>query len=173
MQHAVFRIHVWYHTAFKQDHRKIFGALLNLLVESLRQLPTIHLEEKPRMSDFELLGTALEKILHWPEGSFMKNYKGNYQTSMIAEAEDSPVAVAIMKLIQHQHQFNGTFGELFELISTPYYKSENALWPNSPKGLANILKREVAALDIANIKVSFSPHRTRNGYLVNITEKSL
>ena len=158
--------------SFKQDHPKIFSALLNLLVESLRQLPTIHLEEKPRMSDFALLGTALEKILQWPEGSFMKNYKGNYQTSMIAEAEDSPVAVAIMKLIQHQHQFNGTFGELFELISTPYYKSENALWPNSPKGLANILKREVAALEIANIKVSFSPHRTRNGYLVNITEKS-
>lgn len=157
--------------SFKQDHPLIFGALLDLLVKALNYLPDAKLEEKPRLADFAMLGITLEHVLKWTQGSFMKSYEGNYQTQMILEAEDSPVTRAIMKLMHDQTQFRGTFGELFELINTPHYKSESISWPNSPKGLANILKREVAALEIAHIEVSFSPHRTRHGYLINITKK--
>jgi hypothetical protein len=53
---------------FEDARPRILGSLLDAAVHGLRKLPSLHLEQLPRMADFALWATACETAF-WPAGT--------------------------------------------------------------------------------------------------------
>lgn len=151
---------------FEHAKPKIFGALLTAFSKALAELPQTHLDEKPRMADFAMLGTALEKALGWPEGSFMAEYQSIRSENITLAMENSSVALAIHQLIEKCKYFSGSYKQLYQELNP--YRIETTGWPKSIKGLSNQLKRQAPALELTGISVTFDPKRKADGYHIEL-----
>jgi phage/plasmid primase-like uncharacterized protein len=156
--------------AFNSDYPAIFGGLLDALAGALKHLSTVKLLEKPRMADFAYLGTALEKTLGWPKGSFLQDYQQNREESITQAMEHSPIAVALLQFMETRTRYTGAYCILYKLL-TEQYKPDMSGWPKSPKGLANMLKRQAPALSLAGITIEFDSIRKNDGYHLTISRQ--
>lgn len=152
---------------FNLDYTEIFTGLLDILVKVLQILPQVTLKKKPRMVDFAILGTALEKVMNWEDGSFMADYLGNRNESMAGALEHSPVAIALIQYIEKNKSYIGSYNNLYNLL-TAGYKPEMSGWVKSAKGLANQIKRQKPALHSVGIEVTLDHMRHKDGYHVSI-----
>ena len=62
---------------FREFHPRILGALLDAMVGALRVLPSVRLDDLPRMADFARFGEAVGRGLGWPAGAFLEAYREN------------------------------------------------------------------------------------------------
>jgi len=150
---------------FEQEYPKLFGALLDALVATLKELPNVKLASKPRMADFAMLGTALERAQNWESGLFLKEYEANRKENILAAMEHSPVVLAIIEFMQIRQRYEGTYGELYKILSD--YKSAACGWPQSSRGLANQIKRHIYALKLVDLDIKFG-NRQKDGYYIYI-----
>jgi hypothetical protein len=155
---------------FNYEYPKLFGALLDILAKILQKIPSIKLPEKPRMADFAILGTALERVMGWPNNTFLREYYDNIQNSMTSAMEHSPVVIALINFFEDHKLFNGSYGELYKIL-TAQYKPNMTGWPKSPKGLAAQIKRQSPALSAIGIEITFGETRAAHGYAVYIIKK--
>lgn len=153
-------------TAFKRDLPFIFTGLLNLLVKVLSIIPTVELEESPRMVSFAIVGEALVKALNLPGHSFVEIYKNNYQNSMLNALDSSTVAVAVINYLKEESQFEGTYAELLDKLC--WYRTSKINWPTSPKGLSNAIKRLALAFKLAGIEIFFEEKPRNDGYHIEM-----
>lgn len=141
--------------AFTAAWPEIFGGLLDLFVLTLAKLPTAKPPcELHRMADFNLLGEAMMQAQGNDPGVFTSLYGENIRESVSRSIESSPVAVAVVQMVEdspYRDVFDGTYRELLERILK--YKTDGAGWPTSEKGLANILKRQIPALQSVGVIV--------------------
>lgn len=119
--------------------------------------------------EFRLLGGALEKVLNWPEGSFVRDYKYNREENLKMAMENSPVVVALIEYMNNKSIFQGNFANLYTELER--YRTSVIGWPTAAKGLASILKRQVPALAIVGLEIIFDDKRQNNGYHVTIKKK--
>lgn len=63
--------------AFEADFPKLLGGAYALLSECLRVLPTINEKNLPRMTDYALMGIAIERVLKLKPGYFLRAYNKN------------------------------------------------------------------------------------------------
>ena len=152
--------------AFINDLPDIFTGLLNLLVKVLTIIPTITLDEKPRMASFAIVGEALVKALNLPDKSFENIYRCNYQENMLNALDSSSVAIAIISFIKEEKQFEGTYSDLLDKLN--WHRTSHAGWPKSPKGLSNALKRLASSLRLAGIEIIFEEKPRKDGYHIKI-----
>jgi len=132
---------------YGQRRPLILGALLDLLSNVLRVLPTVTLPTGPRMYDFARVLAAMDKVLGT---SALDTFVG--QRERIAEdvVEADPVAKAIVKLIDDKGPWSGTMGELLIAISP---NSAPRSWPDSPRKLSGRVKHAATAMRSLGIEV--------------------
>jgi len=150
---------------FDQEYPKLFGALLDALVATLKELPNVKLASKPRMADFAMLGSALEKAQNWENRSFLNEYEVNRKENVLTAMEHSPVVLAIIEFMQIRQRYEGTYRELYKILSD--YKSAACGWPQSSRGLANQIKRHIYALKLVDLDIKFG-NRQKDGYYIYI-----
>ncbi|MBF0588672.1 MAG: toprim domain-containing protein [Magnetococcales bacterium] len=152
---------------FEINRASIFGGLLDLFVQTLAQLPHVELDDLPRMADFACLGEALFQVSGHVSGEFSKVYKGRREKAIINALDSSPVARAVLDFMETRYgAFSDTVKGLFEKLED--HKGQNDGWPKSPRGLADILRRNAPALRVAGISVTFDPVRHRDGVHVRL-----
>lgn len=156
--------------AFEEAKPRIFGALLDLLVKTLAQLPKVKLTKPPRMADFTRLGEAMMQAQGHASGKFDTLFKANRQESVARAMEASPVAVAVREMVDaHPGQsaivFQGTMKKLLDELGK--YRHDADGWPRSPRGLGDALKRQSPALAELGINIEFSG-KTRDGFTVAV-----
>jgi len=124
----------------------IYGALLDLLVVALRNLPTTKPAKLPRMADFARLGLAA-KI-----PNFMETYASNIEVGSQAAVEASPLAAGILSLLDaHNGYWQGTSTELIQQLQEldPTSREFQKLSARSVgKKLASSLKGDLVAVGI-------------------------
>jgi hypothetical protein len=152
--------------AFEAAYPRMFGALLDLLVKTLAQLPKVKLTKPPRMADFTRLGEAMMQAQGHAPGTFDELFKANRQESAARAMEASPVAVAVREMVDaHQGQsaivFHGTMKKL--LADLAEYRHDTDGWPRSPRGLGDVLKRQSPALAALGINIETSNQVQRIG----------
>jgi len=132
---------------YGQRRPLILGALLDLLSNVLRVLPTVTLPTGPRMYDFARVLAAMDKVLGT---SALDTFVG--QRERIAEdvVEADPVAKAIVQLIDDKGPWSGTMGELLAAISP---NSAPRSWPDSPRKLSGRVKHAATAMRNLGIEV--------------------
>jgi hypothetical protein len=127
-------------TTYETTRAHILGALLDLTVQVLHQLPTVHLDQLPRMADFARILAALDHTQRWDT---LADYTATTEETALAVLEYDPVAVAIRDLVGRGGAWQGTPSALLDRI-TPDHPPKD--WPRSPRALAGALKRLAPAL---------------------------
>lgn len=149
--------------AFDDAHPRILGALLDAVVGGLRLLPSVKLERLPRMSDFARWSEAVGRGLGWTDGAFLAAYEVNRSSANDQALEASPVAPAVIALMERTPHLETTAGELLqelaEIAGERVAKSKE--WPSSARGLSGAIRRVMPVLRKAGIEVSF--HSEKGG----------
>jgi hypothetical protein len=161
-----YRSEIEFWQEFEDARPSLLGALLDVAVEPLRNLPSVRLIETPRMADFAKLGTAAEAPMGAEPGAFMKAYLRNRVNANAIALETSPIADLIIDLIENS-PWQGTAEKLL-LKLRGFAPDEIAIrksWPKTGKVLSGMLRRLSTALRRAGVEVSFwrdnSPRRNR------------
>lgn len=138
---------------YLQQRPTILGGLFDLACQVLAALPTIDLDQYPRMADFAEVVAAVDQVLGTRA---LATYVG--QSHRLAEdvVEADRVAAAVRALVERTGGFEGTAGELLERI-TPEDRDERRElpkdWPTTAQHLGQQLKRAAPALRAVGIAV--------------------
>lgn len=150
--------------AFETVRPRIVGALLDVVVVALRNLPTVKLAKLPRMADFALWVTAAEAGLGWDPGTFQRAYHLNRITANDMVVEASMVALALRRFLEKQNAWEGTATELKERLehdlSPEDLKKKN--WPKNAVVLSGAVRRLAPSLRARGIEVSFGKTPGKN-----------
>ncbi len=163
------------HQAFEEAKPRILGALLDVLSGALRHLPEIALEGSPRMADFAVFGVAVERALGWEPGTFLAAYDENRQGADDLVLEH-PLVPPLRVLLEGGRfvktadgtvtgaevgRWHGTAQDLLAALNSVVDQLGNKatrhlkIWPNTPKGLSNLLRRLQPNLRRAGIDITF------------------
>jgi hypothetical protein len=159
---------------FDAAHARLLGALLDVAVEALRELPSIRLVQVPRMADFAALATAAESGLGLPRGAFISAYNENRRNANAVALEASPIASLICDLAA-VGTWVGTAEQLLRKLRSKADEEtlQQKSWPKTPRVLSGMLRRLATALRKAGIDVQFwrdgSPQRTK---MISIKRRS-
>ena len=151
----------------------IFGGLLDLFVKTLAKMPSVELNNPPRMADFTRLGEAMAQALGHSSGKFAELYKANRSDGISRSLEASPIAVAVRDMVEEYNGlsspvFEGTMKALLEKLDK--YKQEAHAWPKTPRGLGDALRRQQPALKSLGILIEISKPK-KDGVHIKITKK--
>ncbi|MGD0465793.1 MAG: hypothetical protein ABSA84_03770 [Gammaproteobacteria bacterium] len=152
---------------FIQDYPYILGGLYDLYVSVLKVLPEIQLTEKPRLADFALLGTALERVLNLEQETFIKSLQSNSQSNLLNSLELHPIFETLINFIVRERYFKGTFSELLDQLSNLRRKLSYD-WPTSGHAFARLLKDYSSTLQKLGLRIYFDPCRSNRGKLIEI-----
>jgi hypothetical protein len=128
---------------FSAARPAIFGALCNLAVDGLRNLPAVQLPRLPRMADSAKWITAC-----LDNDSFLKQQQINEVKAVDLSLESSHTAQLLGKLLKLKGKhWKGTCGDLLHALRL--MNSELGLYgkmPESPRGLGSRLRRDAPAI---------------------------
>ncbi len=141
---------------FEAERPALLGALLDVVVVGLRNLPHVRLDRVPRMADFAVWVVACEPALGWEPGAFLRAYAGARRDANESILEASAVAAALIGFMANRQEWTGTAGELLEAIGaavTEKLRQDRHRWPQSPQGLSGALRRLAPALRAAGVDI--------------------
>jgi len=134
---------------------KILGAIFDVLSKALTILPTITLSESPRMADFAKWGCAVAEALGHTQEQFTIAYNENREIQNKQAIEESPIALAIVTLMDNRNIWNGTSQMLLKRLKQIAVKEEldSSLFPKSPSILSRRVNQIKQNLKSEGIKI--------------------
>jgi hypothetical protein len=155
--------------AFERERPYILGGLLDAVVMALTNRDYIILEEKPRLADFAEWVIAAEDALGWKQGAFMEAYSTNQENATRLEIDASPVASAVIRLMQNRAQWKGTATDLLKELAQQTSEDDrhSFSWPKNGQKLAGTLRRVAGALREEGIEWEKQEGGTRHYTLRN------
>jgi putative DNA primase/helicase len=163
-------------TQFEEIYPIVLGALYSAVGKAYDYLPfTDDIEQKPRMADFARWGMAVEQVLRYPEGRFLKEYALNREEANALALEASPVAMLVHDYLLQHGKFFGTHRTLLqELVkfaeAQNHHKQKGVLkhpeFPKSPSALSAAIARVEPNLQNMNIEICRS--RSGNNKLITL-----
>lgn len=136
---------------YAQQRPLILGALLDLLVAALEQLPDVNLPTMPRMADFARVLAAVDRVTGDDALDVYLDQRGRIAGDVI---EGDPVGAAVVRLVERSGTWRGTAGSLLGAIKPTDAKQREG-WPKNPRALAGHMKRLQPALQ--NVGVRYIP----------------
>jgi putative DNA primase/helicase len=128
---------------FYKQRPKILGGLYAALSHVLGVIGKTKLPFTPRMAQYALVGTCLESYFNWAEGSFLDAYSQHQAHHSAHAIENNPFIGAIVELVKEE-PFHGSASELHLRLNDRFgFNSPKIGWPQSPRGVSQMLKREI------------------------------
>ncbi|WP_434135921.1 hypothetical protein JQR88_06140 [Pseudomonas luteola] len=139
---------------YEAEHPRVLGALLDLAVKALMLLPQISLpaDERPRLVEFARLGMAVAEAVGEKPENFLREFNASRQESLARTLDSSPVASAIVDLIEARPLGMAAPAKVILLELEQYRPAGCESWPRSAKGLGDALRRAAPALRQLNIE---------------------
>jgi hypothetical protein len=150
----------WMHFAAAQP--ALLGSLLDVVSSALHNIPSVELDELPRMADFAKWSVAASPALGWEPATFLGAYNANRTKGNEIAVEASLLGEALQKIIG----FEGTASELLKKLAgiAGEETTRTRGWPRSPQALSGALRRLAPNLRAIGIEVEF--HREARKRLV-------
>ena len=140
---------------FSEMRPRILGALLDIAVTGIRNLPKVKLDEPPRLADFAAWVIACQESLGVSRQALIEAYETNRTDVQGLALEVWPLHEPLRELAGMS--FCGTTSELLaELnrrVSDDIHHSLG--WPRSPSALSNALRRMASYLRSDGIELEF------------------
>jgi hypothetical protein len=173
--------------AFRADYPRILGGMLDAIVGGLRELPSVHLCEYPRMADYAKWGEAVSRGLGWGQDTFAETYNANRREAAEPLLEESTVANAIMDMAHHfeepttcspaelyhkvtsftERMVARSVGHGSPAVARKKFAAAFAQWPKDLTQFSKELRRVAPQLRLHGLAINFS--RTAAGRLVELT----
>jgi hypothetical protein len=102
--------------AFNEARPRLFGALLDALAATLRQLPETRLVQLQRMADFTRIGAAAAEALGYGQDAFLTAYEQSAGKQSAEVLDTDPVAIALRDFMNRRKwvEWEGKTGDLFK-----------------------------------------------------------
>ena len=137
--------------AFRAAWPRLVGALLDLAVAVLRVLPTLRVEDPPRLADFARVVAAVDQVLGT---SALATYRALSDRISADVVEADPVAEAVRTLATAAGTWQGSAGELLDKLTADLGdRRPPRSWPTTPRGMAAALTRVAPALRAVGVQV--------------------
>ena len=120
--------------SFEAAQPLILGALFDLMAGVLKHLPSVELQQKPRMADFARIGTALEASQGWAPGTFMPIYAGNRAIGNGIAIEASLIGPYIKAMAFQEGGWQGTPEHLLGCLDNLYDRARAGRPPGASFG---------------------------------------
>jgi hypothetical protein len=163
------RTEVEFWTAWRADYPRILGGVLDAMVGGLRELPSVHLDELPRMADHAVWGEAIGRALGWAPQSFIATYNENRKEATMTELEGSPLAMILLTLAPlFRPSWTGAPAELYGHIARQVGQRVVASsgWPKTIHSFGSELKRLAPHLRLHGLSITFE--RLAEGRIVTV-----
>jgi 5S rRNA maturation endonuclease (ribonuclease M5) len=146
----------------ERERPRILGALLDAVVRGLGRLQSTRLDRLPRMADFALWASACESAL-WQAGTFDRAYSDNRREAVENVLEADLLAIALRKYMAERSEWEGTAGELLQVLTTATSEAERAgkSWPVDSTRVSGRLRRVLPSLRQAGVGIEFLPRDGR------------
>jgi hypothetical protein len=109
----------------EQEQPAILGALLNGLVTGLKRLPTLEVDELPRMATFAKFVTACETEF-WDEGTFLAAYRANADNADVDVLESDTAVSTLRVFMGDRPKWEGTATQLLDALVNIVRQPEHA-----------------------------------------------
>jgi hypothetical protein len=156
--------------AFGAAHPGLLGALLDLVVKVLGELPNVQVTDPPRMADFAHVLAAVDAVTGWESLSEYRELGGQIAAQVI---ESDPVAQRVAELARSHsvekagEPWEGTATELLTAITPERVPKD---WPRNGRAMGGRLRRAAPALRSTGIGVDFP--RTEHARQIRLTVES-
>ncbi len=145
-----------------EAHRPVMmGALFTIVSSILKELPNVQVKKLPRLADFAKWVTAAEKCLGWESGSFLESFNKNRTEAVEDALEGSLVAQALLNFMQVGAERSLSAQELLDELNRRRPDKESSMWPKSPRGLSNELRRLAPGLRQIGFVIEFKKRRAK------------
>ncbi len=141
---------------FERQKPYLLGAIFDAVSNALRIYPTVQLTSRPRMADFARWGCAIAEAMGYTNKQFLTAYGNNIAKQNTEAIEASPVATAVVTLIDQNNEWEGTatdlHRELERLANELRIDTKSKNWPKDPAALSR--KLHVVATNLAEEGIS-------------------
>ena len=143
--------------AFQADRPAILGAVFDAIVGGLRELPSVHLAELPRMADYAIWGEAVGRGLGWEPGMFLSTYTGNRKEATLTDLLDSPLGHALLQVAHMIKEVSGTPAELHAKLTEIVGKkvAASADWPKTSEKFGRRAAQPRTPASLARLECQF------------------
>ncbi len=153
---------------FEQARPRILGSLFDVLTRAMGIFPNLHLSHLPRMADFFQWGYAIAEALGERGKEFADAYQHNVDHQHEEIIANSPLAQAVLKLMEDKTDWTGTIGTAYiEFCKTAGHTKDSSVpsFPRDERSLRNHLDRLRVNLIDAGITYSIGnrDHKTKFG----------
>jgi hypothetical protein len=148
--------------AFQADYPRILGGVLDAVAGGLRELPSVHLNELPRMADYAEWGEAVGRSLGWGAETFLSAYDDNRKAAADPLLEGSTVAILLFALARQGVNWSGTTQELYNKVIAAANAKLGPDWPKNFSTFGAELRRVAPQLRLHGIAVNFERKRGRS-----------
>ena len=156
-------------SSFQFDYPRILGSVLDTIAAAMRVLPSLELDEVPRMADFAFWGEAVGQSLGWPEQSFRSAYARSRRAATDNSIDDSAVADVLFGSVPSSLKWSGAIAVLHHRLSEIAGKeiAGSKRWPKNVTQLSSELRRLSPQLRERGLSIAFS--RSRDQRLITLT----
>ena len=142
----------------------LLGWIFDILAKSMEILPTVKVENLPRLADFYRWGIAISGALGESESAFMAAFEKNRQKINEALLDANSLASTLVDFMSRQSKWEGTATDLLNaLIKQTGAKT----LPKAPNQLSRELKEIETTLGKSGIELQWGRYSDRN--VVKIT----
>ncbi len=150
---------------FQEAKPRILGAIFDVLVKTLALVDTMPAIHNVRLADFMRLGCAITEALGQNSQDFLDAYEHNVHRQNEEALEASPVAVAILDLLERESLWQGTPTELLtkfnERAALLKINTKSGSWPKDSRWLWRRMQEAKTNLEANHIKIERSRDRKR------------
>ncbi len=147
---------------FEWRRPRLLGAMFNALSAAMKEIDGIQLTGLPRMADFARWGCAVSRALGFSQAEFLDALGCNVREQNNSALENSPVAQAVLALVQRDHEWEDTpaqtLARLNEIAESLRIDTRAKQWPKSPSVLTKRLNEVRPNLLRAGILIKTGGH---------------
>jgi hypothetical protein len=144
---------------FAREHPRLLGALFDTLAKAIALKPSIKLSRRPRLADWGEYAAAVYEVMGWGSETFLKDWDEVVRVQNQATLDGSPVAQAIIKLMEEHEECSETSSKMHALLKEiaevqGVDVARDKAWPKSARWLWRRIKEVLPLLVAAGIEAS-------------------
>ena len=149
--------------AFHADYPLILGSILDAVVGGLRELPSVHLTNLPRMADFAIWGEAVARAMGFGSEQFLSTYNDNRKEAVRTELEESPLGTVMLAIAAGGGTFSGSPSDFYASLTRGIGPKGSALarWPKTISQFSSELRHIAPQLLVHGLSIEFSRNSDR------------
>ncbi len=162
-----------YEATLEALHPQALGALLTIASKVLAVLPEVkgtYQGNRERFMGFVELGLAVEKVMGWEKGRFLRAVEETREETHETALESSPVGQAILDFMEYRTNWTGStnelLGELRNQVGPYVWQSSKSGFPKNAIVLSKTLTR--LASDLRALGIDYQTSRSNKTRFVTL-----